>query len=82
MLPGEPSSHEIANLMVGPIRRMARYPAQLISQRRMRCLRVKVRQGAPTLGGDEVAVALTRLFYRQVQYRYIVLDERDLCILF
>src|SRR5258708_32366102 len=64
MLPGEPSSQEVENRMVGPRMRMARYPAHVISERRMRCLSVNLRQGASGLEGAGDATAFTPLFYR------------------
>src|SRR5260370_22196941 len=54
----------MAKRMVGPMMRIARYPAQVISHSRMRCFSVNFRQAASTLGGTGVATALTRLLYR------------------
>jgi hypothetical protein len=64
-LPGDPSSHEIEKRRVGPIARMARYPAHVISHKRKRCQSVN-RPGAavPPETGVVVGV-LTRLFYRR-----------------
>jgi len=56
---GAPSSQETAKRMVGPRMRIATYPAQVINQRRMRCLKVNFRQGLSTGGVAGVATALT-----------------------
>jgi hypothetical protein len=44
-LPGEPSSHDTAKRIVGPITRIARYPTHVIRDNKNRCHRVK-RPGA------------------------------------
>ena len=49
---------------MGPRSRITRYPAQVMSQSRIRSLSVNVRQGLSTRGGVDTAEALTRPFYR------------------
>ena len=50
--------------MVGPIARIAKYPAHVISQSRKRCQRVKRPAAAVVWSETEVAEALTAVLYR------------------
>jgi hypothetical protein len=56
----EPCSQDMANRSVGPIRRIARCPAQVINQSAIRCRQPKAANGlSDSADAAEVEVALT-----------------------
>ena len=61
---GEPSSHETENRIVGPMARMIRYPAQVISVSRKRCQAVKRPEAAVPVDAGIAVAGFTRIFYR------------------
>src|SRR5581483_5862192 len=65
---GPPSSNDTENFKVGPINRIARNPAHVISERRIRCRSVNpcLMEGEGALETGDVVAALTWILYRSV----------------